>query len=169
MKNITYEWEQFARHLHAARPAINDAQRRIAQRLFYAGYVAALRDATEAFYAANSDRNTHLILLDRLRLDCKQFGEHLILQIRMNEQRTYGDTQDCKGCRYWSEMIAKSQGGEVVALCLAQRGRNPAAIFSSEYTASWQTCPAWASGHLGPVDEPGNDAHDKYTVHGGKA
>lgn len=68
--------------------------------------------------------------------------------------RTYGETKDCKGCRYWSEMIAQcAGGGPVQAMCLNQK---PAPL-SGKYTSGGQTCDAWASGHLGAIDEPGQD------------
>lgn len=68
--------------------------------------------------------------------------------------RTYGETKNCKGCRYWSEMIAGSNGGESVqALCLAPKP----APQHGKYMNGWQTCTAWASGHLGAIDEPGQD------------
>lgn len=67
--------------------------------------------------------------------------------------RTYGETRDCKGCRYWSEMVAKVEGGEVLALCLARGG---AARQGGLYTYARLTCPAWKSGHHGAVDDPPN-------------
>lgn len=70
------------------------------------------------------------------------------------DHRTYGETRDCKGCRYWSEMIAGCNGdGPVKALCLAPK----TAPQHGKYMAGWQKCEAWASGHLGAVDEPGQD------------
>lgn len=79
--------------------------------------------------------------------------------------RTNGSTIDCRGCRYWSEMIARCRGaGPVQAMCLspdrlAKRG---------EYTYGNQTCEVWASGHLGAVDEPGDDP-DRYSWNEGQA
>lgn len=76
--------------------------------------------------------------------------------------RTYGETKNCKGCRYWSEMIAQAMGGgPVQAMCLAQK---PAPL-SGRFTTSSHTCNAWASGHLGAIDEPGQDprAYDETT------
>jgi hypothetical protein len=68
--------------------------------------------------------------------------------------RSYGETRDCKGCRYWSEMIAGCNGGgPVKALCLAPK---PAPNYG-QYMPPWGKCAAWASGHLGAVDEPGQD------------
>jgi hypothetical protein len=71
--------------------------------------------------------------------------------------RTFGKTSNCAGCRYWSELIAMGKAGEVHALCLSPDGP-----VRGEYTAATQTCKAWASGHLGPIDEPGNDSATKY-------
>lgn len=63
--------------------------------------------------------------------------------------RTYGETKDCRGCRFWSEMIARAVGdGPVQALCLGD-GK-----FAGKYVAGRQTCDAWKSGHLGAVDDP---------------
>lgn len=67
--------------------------------------------------------------------------------------RTCGETQDCKGCRFWSEMIAQAMGGgPVEAMCLS--GTGPRA---GRYVTARTTCDAWKSGHLGAVDEPGSD------------
>lgn len=67
--------------------------------------------------------------------------------------RTYGETRDCRGCRFWSEMIAISNGrGPVQAMCLSESGPNRA-----KYKTGVETCSSWASGHLGAVDEPGSD------------
>lgn len=69
------------------------------------------------------------------------------------DHRTYGETKNCKGCRYWSEMIAQSgpeTGGHVVAMCLSPDSKN-----KGKFTRASTTCEKWASGHLGAVDEPG--------------
>ena len=67
--------------------------------------------------------------------------------------RSYGETNDCKGCRYWSEMIAKSDGGgPVQAMCLNSKSEN-----SSKYTCGWNKCAAWESGEYGAIDELGCD------------
>lgn len=61
--------------------------------------------------------------------------------------------QKCSGCRWWSEMIAKSDSetmGEVHAMCI-----NHLSPRWSRYQAPHQVCEAWASGHAGAVDEPG--------------
>lgn len=66
--------------------------------------------------------------------------------------RTYGETKNCAGCRYWSEMIAQScGGGPVKAMCLSGDGK-----FKGKYVSGRQTCDKWASGHHGAVDEPPN-------------
>jgi hypothetical protein len=68
------------------------------------------------------------------------------------EHRTYGETRNCKGCRYWSEMIARTNdNGCITALCLANGTRK------GQWTPAYLTCEAWASGHLGAIDEPGQD------------
>lgn len=65
--------------------------------------------------------------------------------------RTYGQTKDCAGCRFWSEMVAKCKGGgPVLAMCLSD------GPLASKYTPRWQTCTAWKSGHYGAVDDPPN-------------
>lgn len=64
--------------------------------------------------------------------------------------RTWGDTKNCKGCRFWSEMVARSRGGgPIEAMCLVQNGP-----FSGKYTVGSQTCPKWKSGHFGAIDDP---------------
>lgn len=74
----------------------------------------------------------------------------------MSEHRTYGETKNCKGCRYWSEMMAHCYGaGEIQAVCLAppQPGARP----YGQFVSAGNTCGQWASGHLGAIDEPGSD------------
>lgn len=71
------------------------------------------------------------------------------------DHRSYGETKDCKGCRYWSEMLAMcgpESGGQVVAMCLSPDSPN-----KGKYTTKRGRCDKWASGHLGAVDEPGQD------------
>ena len=66
--------------------------------------------------------------------------------------RTYGETKDCAGCRFWSEMVAACHGGgPVLAMCLSDDGP-----FSGKYTAGRATCTVWKSGHFGAVDDPPN-------------
>ena len=66
--------------------------------------------------------------------------------------RTYGKTKDCKGCRYWSEMIAKVVGmGPLQSLCLNKNSKQ--AYF---YTRPDTHCPEWADGEYGAVDDPQN-------------
>ena len=71
----------------------------------------------------------------------------------MSNDRTYGQTQDCRGCRFWSEMVAMVDHRVLRALCLA---KEPAPM-SLQYTHGLQKCDAWASGHLGAIDDPGDD------------
>lgn len=64
--------------------------------------------------------------------------------------RTYGETRNCGGCRFWSEMIAQAMGGaDVQAMCLATDGPD-----HGKYRSARATCTAWKSGHLGAVDDP---------------
>lgn len=66
--------------------------------------------------------------------------------------RTYGDTKNCGGCRFWSEMVAQAIGGRAVeALCLADGGP-----LVGKYTTAVMTCAGWKPGYLGAVDDPPN-------------
>lgn len=63
---------------------------------------------------------------------------------------TYGETKNCAGCRFWSEMIAKCDGGgPIEAYCLGN-GKNRA-----KYVTGRMTCDSWKHGELGAVDQPG--------------
>ena len=66
--------------------------------------------------------------------------------------RTHGQTTNCKGCRYWSEMLAKAGYMGIEAMCL-----NPDSAHMSHYTQATESCNQWAPGHLGAIDEPGED------------
>lgn len=64
--------------------------------------------------------------------------------------RTYGETQDCRGCYYWSEMLAQaSGGGPVEAMCLNEQ--SPKRL---KYTTGRMTCDNWTTGADGIVDWP---------------
>ena len=66
--------------------------------------------------------------------------------------RTYGMTQDCKGCRYWSEMVAMADGGgPIKAMCLSS-----VSPLRGKFVSGQQTCGDWKSGHYGAVDDPPN-------------
>ena len=66
--------------------------------------------------------------------------------------RTYGETRNCAGCRFWSEMVARAiGGGPIEAMCLADSGP-----YSSKYTTWRVRCDSWKSGHHGAVDDPPN-------------
>lgn len=86
--------------------------------------------------------------------------EHIEHRTYGNQGRTHGRTADCRGCRYWSEMIAKGVNDEIQALCLSPR--TPEATHAMDFVAGSQTCQAWASGYRGPVDDPNDDDPRKY-------
>jgi len=72
----------------------------------------------------------------------------------MLDYRSWGETQNCHGCRYWSEMIAHSEGSVMKAMCLGPGSTNYA-----KYTAKHQTCDKWQEGSLGAVDSPEGDPY----------
>lgn len=60
----------------------------------------------------------------------------------------------CATCRYWSEQIARiNGGGPLEAYCLAPPNE-ATARYAKTYTRGSQHCAAWASGHLGAIDDP---------------
>lgn len=66
----------------------------------------------------------------------------------MPSDRTFGGTQDCRGCRYWSELIAKADGGgPVQALCLSDSSAH-----RGDYMGARDFCGSWQPGDLGAVD-----------------
>lgn len=69
----------------------------------------------------------------------------------MSDYRTWGETKNCKGCRYWSEMLAQSIGNGMEAVCL-DPSKGPAKAM--KYVPAWHSCDNWKSGHHGAVDEP---------------
>lgn len=73
----------------------------------------------------------------------------------MLDYRSWGDTKNCHGCRYWSEMLAQAIGdGPLEAMCLAQDGP-----YTGKYTTKRQTCKAYEEGSLGAVDDPGGNPY----------
>ncbi len=71
------------------------------------------------------------------------------------DYRSWGGTRNCKGCRYWSEMVAQSiGGGPVQAMCLNQASPNRA-----KFTGPTRVCDQWAEGSLGAVDDPGGNPY----------
>lgn len=60
--------------------------------------------------------------------------------------------RDCGNCRYWSEMIAMSDGRFLKAMCLSSTGP-----LREIYTTVSQVCSDWASGHDGAIDDPRKD------------
>lgn len=66
-----------------------------------------------------------------------------------------GAPRTCGSCRYWSEMLAKCDGGgPVQAMCLGKGS------LAHQHTTERQSCEAWASGHLGAVDTPDEEPPD---------
>ena len=58
--------------------------------------------------------------------------------------------QNCSGCRWWSEMIARSAGSGVEAVCLNSKSR-----FHTKWTRERQVCAEWGANTMGAIDEPG--------------
>lgn len=71
------------------------------------------------------------------------------------DYRSWGETRNCHGCRYWSEMIAKSVGSGMQAMCLG-----PGSPMRSQYTSKRQTCDKWDAGYLGAVDAPEGNPYE---------
>jgi hypothetical protein len=73
------------------------------------------------------------------------------------DYRSWGETRNCHGCRYWSEMIAQAIGGRPLeAMCLSNTGSH-----RHTYTTRTDTCEAWQSGELGAIDDPGGDPYSE--------
>lgn len=76
------------------------------------------------------------------------------------DYRSWGETKNCHGCRYWSEMLARSSDSEdgwgIEAYCL-----NHKSSMRGRYTSRQQSCKEWESGELGAVDSPGGDPYQK--------
>lgn len=71
------------------------------------------------------------------------------------DYRTWGATRTCKGCRYWSEMIAMSiGGGGMQAVCLG-----PVSPPRGQYRFGQESCAAWEEGSLGAIDDPGGNPY----------
>lgn len=60
----------------------------------------------------------------------------------------------CDGCRYWSEMIAKSDGNGLEAYCL-----NRQSAHAMTFVNRHQSCDQWADGSWGAIDQPGGDPY----------
>lgn len=74
----------------------------------------------------------------------------------MSDYRTWGETQNCKGCRNWSEMLARAEGGgPVQAICLSAESPN-----KGKWLTGSQTCGNWQSGELGAVDDPSGNPYE---------
>ncbi len=79
------------------------------------------------------------------------------------DHRNYSSAKTCQSCRYWSELIARSEGGKPVeAYCL-----NAASPKNQTFVTGSQSCDGWAEGYLGAIDDPSNDpmaGGDPYAV-----
>jgi acetoin utilization deacetylase AcuC-like enzyme len=58
-------------------------------------------------------------------------------------------TDACRTCCYWSELIAKTRGGALVAMCLAEQGPR-----AWRYTRDDANCAAWQEARDGAIDDP---------------
>jgi hypothetical protein len=58
----------------------------------------------------------------------------------------------CRTCCYWSELIAKTHGGWLVAMCLAADGPR-----AWRYTRDDAGCPDWEKARDGAIDNPQNN------------
>jgi hypothetical protein len=54
----------------------------------------------------------------------------------------------CRTCCYWSELIAKTSGGLLVAMCLAERGPR-----AWRYTRDGADCTTWDEVRKGAIDD----------------
>ena len=64
----------------------------------------------------------------------------------------------CDECRFWSEMLAKSVGEHIQAMCICE-----ASPQFMKYTLSRHKCENGMPGHLGAIDAPGNK--NAYSCH----
>ena len=71
------------------------------------------------------------------------------------DYRSWGDTRNCKGCRYWSEMLAKSGVRGVDAVCLAVGGPQ-----QGKFTPESFCCTSFEAGWFGAVDQPGGNPYE---------
>ena len=55
----------------------------------------------------------------------------------------------CRSCCYWSELIAKTRGGVLVAMCLADGGPR-----ACRYTRDDASCTGWEEAREGSIDDP---------------
>ena len=59
----------------------------------------------------------------------------------------------CQTCCYWSELIAKTRGGVLVAMCLAASGPR-----AWRYTREDAGCATWEESREGAIDDPAAQA-----------
>ena len=67
----------------------------------------------------------------------------------------------CDTCRYWSEMVAQSNGYGVDAMCLNEKSPN-----KHKMIAGSVSCDVWEDGYFGAIDAPGNENAYNKAVHG---
>jgi hypothetical protein len=83
----------------------------------------------------------------------------------MMERTGWIGERNCAGCRYWSEMIARSIGGnDVEALCLAPEGP-----CSGKYKTGSKSCSAFARNTHGAVDDPPNYGEEARAAYAAQA
>lgn len=74
----------------------------------------------------------------------------------MSDHRSWGTTRNCYGCRFWSEMIARCDGGgPVLAACLAQTAGG------IHYRPGTYSCNLYQEGSLGAIDDPGGNPYEE--------
>ncbi len=66
----------------------------------------------------------------------------------MSDEERLTDT-NCRTCCYWSELIAKTHSGVLVAMCLAANGPR-----AWRYTRDEVECSAWEKARDGAIDDP---------------
>ena len=65
---------------------------------------------------------------------------------------------NCSDCRFWSEMLARSVGESIQAMCICDDSPK-----FMKYTLCRHGCKVGLSGFWGAVDAPGNEgAYDAY-------
>jgi hypothetical protein len=82
-------------------------------------------------------------------------GDHLHGNKENNVMDAHCESDgQCKTCCFWSELIAKTRGGVLVAMCLAASGPR-----AWRYTRDDANCAAWEKARDGAIDDPeGPDA-----------
>jgi hypothetical protein len=71
------------------------------------------------------------------------------------DYRSWGETKNCHGCRYWSERLAMSDGNGLRAMCISADSPN-----KSKWMPKRGTCEKWDEGSMGAVDSPGGEPYE---------